>query len=198
MKTPDDSRLPEPTVDQVRRHSYDGIQEYDNSLPNWWLWTLYITIIFSFGYWFYHFTTTLTPSDEERMATAMAMVEEARLAAVGELSDEVLWQMSRNANIVETGRLLYMGQGTCFSCHGANLEGGIGVALADDQWVWGNNPMSVYAIIDQGSPDTSKGMIGWGPILGADKVKQITAYILSHHTEASMAAASTDNPPIAY
>ena len=31
-------------------HSWDGIEEYDNPLPRWWLWTFYATIIWGIGY----------------------------------------------------------------------------------------------------------------------------------------------------
>ena len=26
-------------------HSWDGLEEYNNPLPRWWLWTFYVTII---------------------------------------------------------------------------------------------------------------------------------------------------------
>ena len=31
-------------------HSWDGIQEYDNPLPRWWLWTFYACIVYAIGY----------------------------------------------------------------------------------------------------------------------------------------------------
>ena len=31
-------------------HSWDGIQEYDNPMPRWWLWTFYATIAWALGY----------------------------------------------------------------------------------------------------------------------------------------------------
>ena len=31
-------------------HSWDGIQEFDNPMPRWWLWTFYLTIIWGIGY----------------------------------------------------------------------------------------------------------------------------------------------------
>lgn len=181
--------------DTVREHVYDGIEEYDNCMPNWWLWTFYLAIIFSFLYWFFFFETTVAQTDAERVGAALTRIEEARLAQVGELNSAVLWQMSQNASFVEAGRQIFMGEGTCHSCHGANLQGGIGVNLADQQWVWGNTPMSVYQVISEGSPDPTKGMVAWKR-LGPDKVKQVTAFILSHHNPAEMAGAETINPPI--
>lgn len=32
-------------------HEWDGIQEYNNPLPRWWVWVFYSTIVFSIGYW---------------------------------------------------------------------------------------------------------------------------------------------------
>jgi cytochrome c oxidase cbb3-type subunit 3 len=29
--------------DRILDHAYDGIQEYDNPLPRWWVWIFYVT-----------------------------------------------------------------------------------------------------------------------------------------------------------
>ena len=31
-------------------HSWDGIEEWNNPLPRWWVWTFYATIIWGIGY----------------------------------------------------------------------------------------------------------------------------------------------------
>lgn len=46
------SKKPTTTKTQVETtgHSWDGIEEYNNPLPRWWLWTFYLTIIWGLIY----------------------------------------------------------------------------------------------------------------------------------------------------
>jgi cytochrome c oxidase cbb3-type subunit 3 len=183
--------------DKLRPHVYDGIQEYDNRLPNWWLWTFYGAVILSVVYWFSFYNAEVMPLDEARVNAQMAKVEEARLAAIGEISNEALWQMSRNPGFVAAGEVIYKEK--CIACHGPDLKAGAGLAgvnLVDAEWKWGNQPMSVYATVTNGSPDRTKGMQSWIGELGPQKISQVVAFVLSHHTEQGMADATTLNTPI--
>ena len=185
--------------DKLRPHIYDGIQEYDNHLPNWWLWTFYGAVIFTVIYWFSFYDAEVWKSDEEVIDAQMAAVEEARLAALGELSDEVLWQMSRNPGFVIEGEAIYKEK--CIACHGPDLKAGAGLAgvsLVDAEWKWGNNPMSVYKVVTDGSPDKTKGMQAWVNELGPKKVTQVVAFVLSHTSEQEMADATSLNEPLAF
>jgi len=183
-----------PTEENLRPHVYDGIQEYDNRLPNWWLWTFYAAVIFSVAYWFSWYDAGIMKSDAEVIEAEMAKVEEARLAAIGNIDDATLWQMSRNTGFVEAGATIYKDK--CVACHGAELTGGIGVSLVDSEWKWGNHPMSIYSVVVNGSPDKMAGMQAWMNELGPAKVSQVVAFILSHHSPDEMAEAESLNPPI--
>ena len=78
--------------EKVREHSFDGIQEYDNRLPNWWLWTLYGSIVFGIGYWILFHTLAVIPHPTGRFEADMKAAEQARLerAAAGGVSNESL------------------------------------------------------------------------------------------------------------
>ncbi|MFO7723968.1 MAG: cbb3-type cytochrome c oxidase N-terminal domain-containing protein [Oceanipulchritudo sp.] len=188
------SKTDKPRDENLRPHVYDGIEEYDNRLPNWWLWTFYLAVIFSVIYWFSFYNAEVMESDAATIESQMARVEEARLASVGEINNDTLWQMSRNEGFVSSGANIY--KDNCVACHGAELEGGIGLNLADNEWKWGNEPVSIYTIVTRGSPDKSAGMQAWVSELGPQKVSQVVAYILSYHSREEMAEAETLNPPL--
>lgn len=188
------SKSDKPRDENLRPHIYDGIEEYDNRLPNWWLWTFYLAVIFSVIYWFSFYNAEIMESDAAIIDSQMARVEEARLAAIGEINNDTLWQMSRNEGFVSSGAAVYKDK--CVACHGPNLEGGIGQNLVDNEWKWGNEPISIYAIVTKGSPDKTAGMQSWISELGPQKISQVVAYILSYHTREEMAQAESLNPPL--
>ena len=62
--------------DQVLGHAdeADGIEEYDNPLPDWWLGLFWFTIIFAFGYSLhYHFIAHRSPA--RALAAEMAAAQ---------------------------------------------------------------------------------------------------------------------------
>lgn len=173
-----------PPEDPIRPHVYDGIQEYDKKLPNWWLYTLYITIVFWVGYWGYYEWFRTGASPEQIVIADLAQIEAKKLS-VAKVDDASLWKMSQNAAFVEAGKAAYLAN--CAACHLASMRGkaenptAIGPDLTDTAWVHGGKPTEVYDTIAKGV--LAKGMPTWGPVLGAKKISEVTAYILSRHQE---------------
>jgi cytochrome c oxidase cbb3-type subunit 3 len=165
--------------DALRPHAFDGIHEYDKRLPNWWLATFYATVIFWVGFWFYYERAHLGPTNTQRLEKQLAAIEAAKLASAPTIDDASLWKMSRNPVFVEAGRTTF--NTTCASCHTEKLTGAIGPNLVDHLWIHGGSPTEVYNTVTQGV--LVKGMPSWGPVLGAKKVSEAVAYILSHHQE---------------
>lgn len=170
--------------ESVRPHVYDGIQEYDKRLPNWWLYTLYLTIVFWIGYWGYYEWFRAGESNVQAIASAMAKIESDRLSTA-QVDDASLWQMSRNANFVQAGKAVF--DTNCAACHLASLRGksesvaAIGPDLTDTTWIHGGKPAEILDLINKGV--LTKGMPTWGPVLGPKKISEVTAYILSKHRE---------------
>jgi cytochrome c oxidase cbb3-type subunit 3 len=164
---------------RIRPHVYDGIQEYDQRLPNWWLYTLYGAIIFSFFYWLFLFQFSDGDHDTERLAAELERIEAVKMAAVSSYDDATLWRMASNAQIISNGEVTY--QETCASCHAQDLSGGIGLNLADADWKYGGQPTDVFEIVLNGSPDKTKGMQAWKNQLGPQRIAEVTAFIMSHH-----------------
>lgn len=144
----------------------DGIEEYDNPLPDWWVGLFWLTVVWAIGYTVhYHFI-----AERSQPAALAAEIAEAQVKWPQGAPKALV--MSDDA--VERGRAVYAQN--CTGCHGKNLEGGIGPNLKDETWIHGGTPEAVVKTITEGVP--AKGMLTWGPILGPDKINDVTAFIL--------------------
>src|SRR5262245_9898648 len=168
----------------LREHAFDGIQEFDNRLPNWWLWSLYATCLFSVGYWIAYHTLGVAalPGEayvaEQREAAARI---EARLAA-NPVTEELLLKLASEPAVVEKGAAIFKNPSQCAQCHGPDGNGIVGGAngngpnLTDDFWLHGGAPMEIYRTVRDGWPD--KGMQAWKD-RGEQFVQRVVAFVLS-------------------
>lgn len=189
-----------PPEDTLRPHSYDGIQEYDKRLPNWWLYTLYVMIVFWVGYWAYFEWFHAGPSGAQRVELALAKIEADKIASAAKIDDGTLWQLSRNPTFVEAGRSTF--NANCVACHLPSMRGkgenpaAIGPDLTDKVWLHGGHPTDIYHTITNGV--LVKGMPTWGPVLGQKKITELVAYVLSKHTEGEPVLTDpVASPPVA-
>jgi cytochrome c oxidase cbb3-type subunit III len=161
---------------QLLDHDYDGIQEFDQKLPNWWLFTLYITIAFSVVYWIVRHQWMGGEYDFNKLDQQLALVEDARLQeTLAILNDDTLRGFADNAEWVARGRAIYLQN--CAACHLVDLSGSVGPSLVDGEWVHGGNPTDIFNVITNGVID--KGMQAWGNQLGPKRIAETVAYILS-------------------
>ncbi|MCO5166275.1 MAG: c-type cytochrome [Planctomycetes bacterium] len=156
-------------------HEYDGIQEYDNPLPGWWVWIFWVTIAFTPLYIaYYHYGEGPLVADEYAADVQAFQEAEARRALESGAVDEAsLAALMVDAATLAKGEAVF--RSNCVACHGDQGEGRIGPNLTDDYWLHGGELMDIFRVIDQGVPD--KGMIAWGKMLGPDDLKRVTAYV---------------------
>ncbi|MBL8951573.1 MAG: c-type cytochrome [Myxococcaceae bacterium] len=153
---------------------FDGIEEEDNHLPNWWLATLFLAMVFAFGYWFlYHSTVWLDTPAREYAKEAEA--QKKRLALQNPMSDESLAALANDPRAVEEGKKTFTT--ICVACHKADGSGSVGPNLTDRYWLHGNKPTDLYGAVMTGFQD--KGMPPWGPQLGEKRTREVVAFVLS-------------------
>ncbi|MEZ5065080.1 MAG: cbb3-type cytochrome c oxidase N-terminal domain-containing protein [bacterium] len=163
--------------DVVLDHEYDGIREFDNRLPNWWLWTLYGAIAFAVGYWMYYHTWSWGSLSHAKYGQEVAVAAQAQLARMANqsLSDESFQLMAAIPDNVQRGRAIF--EQFCVTCHQADASGNIGPNLTDKYWIHGGKPMDILNTVTNGVPD--KGMAAWGNQLGPTRVQDVVTYVVS-------------------
>ncbi len=162
--------------DIVLDHDYDGIRELDNSLPPWWVYGFYLSIIGAIGYvGVYHFSDMgNTQLQEYEIAIQEGEDQKAAFAARQSNSiDEKNIVALTDGDALSVGERIYIT--SCAACHGAKGQGGIGPNLTDDYWLHGGHVRDVYLTIKNGVAE--KGMIAWKSQMQPSTMVKIASYI---------------------
>lgn len=221
--SPAERQYPDPQVKMERDgtpttgHSWDGIEEFDNPMPRWWLWTFYITIIWAVGYMILYpawpmlsgaTTGVLGYSSRAEVATEIATFETRNQVWFDRLVETDLATIGDDAELqrfaVNAGGAVFRAQ--CSQCHGAG-GGGVQASgfpnLLDDDWLWGGQIEDIhqsilYGIRNEDYPDarwSEMPAFGRDGILNTDEIDQVVEHVLQLSRQAhdpALALAGTE------
>jgi cytochrome c oxidase cbb3-type subunit 3 len=159
----------EPQEVETTGHEWDGIREWNNPLPRWWVWVFYATIVWGIGYTVAYpawpLITGATPgllgySTRAEVAAEIARVNAANaaikdrliaadLTAIGADPELAVFAENAGAAVFRTN---------CSTCHGSGAAGFEGKGypnLLDDDWLWGGTMEDIYLTIAHGIRNTA-------------------------------------------
>jgi cytochrome c oxidase cbb3-type subunit 3 len=175
-------------TDELLDHETDGIREFDNALPRWWLYGFYFTIAFAVAYFVnYHVLATPlvgkpTLLAEYQAETAAAVAD--RHASHGGHADGAGGPVTllTDPAALAKGQEIFEGPANlCWTCHRKDLGGLIGPNLTDNAWRHGCDPATVMQNVRTGFP--VQGMLPYGSAkpLTDDELLQVVSYVFSKH-----------------
>ena len=162
-------------------HVYDGLEEFNNPMPRWWMWLFYITIVFAIIY------LALYPgfgsfAGKLGWHSAGQYQEEVKLAEaeVGPMFEKYkatdLKALAADSKANAMGERLFLTY--CAQCHGSDARGNKGFPnLADRDWLYGGEPETIKLSILNGRHGQMPPM---GAAVGSEKdIESVAHYVLS-------------------
>lgn len=164
-------------------HSFDGIEEYDNPLPQWWFMLFVGTLVFGVGYLILYpglgNWKGLLPGYENGWTGVNEWQKEmdkadARFGPIfAKYAAMPVEEVAQDPQALKMGVRLFASN--CSVCHGSDAKGAYGFPnLTDSTWRWGGDANTIKASIMGGRIAV---MPAWGPVLGEDGVKNVAAYV---------------------
>jgi cytochrome c oxidase cbb3-type subunit 3 len=179
-------------------HTWDDIQELNNPLPRWWLWTFYITIVWAIAYCIAYPAWPLVSSytkgilgwqSREAVVQDLDALKALRAGMTAKLAQASVEEIRQDPELFAFARA----QGkaafgdNCAACHGAGGGGAKGYPnLNDDDWLWGGSLPEIEQTIRYGARfSADKGHQGTMPAFGRDgmlkrqELSQVADYVRS-------------------
>lgn len=170
----------EPSASETMGHSFDGIEEYNNPMPRWWLFLFWGTLVFAVIYFiaypgFGKYPGVLGWTSHKQWANEVATVEESTRPLFEKFAAVPVEELAGNAEAMEIGKRLFLNN--CAVCHGSQAKGARGFPnLTDADWLYGGTPDAIAQSITQGR---NAMMPPWGAVLGDEGVNEVAHYIAS-------------------
>ena len=179
-------------------HSWDGIEEYNNPLPRWWLLIFYATIIWGVGYTIAYpawpgikgaTAGVLGWSTRANVAEDIASFEEMNAAVEAELAAADVTEIVVGSEVhnygVNAGAAVF--RANCSQCHGSGAAGNVGYPnLLDNDWLWGGTVDEIAYTIRHGiRNETDDARYSEMPKFGADEllepaqIDQVVEHVLA-------------------
>ena len=190
-------------------HEWDGITEFDNPLPRWWLWVFYACIVWSIAYWIVmpawplissHTKGVLGYSQRAVVERQLERNRDAQSSYVDRIRTASLEQIRNDQELLSFalagGRSAFAVN--CSQCHGSGAQGSAGYPnLNDDSWLWGGKLADIsYTIqhgIRNGSDDARTNEMpafGRDELLEPAQVNDVVEYVVSLSGRPANAAAA--------
>jgi cytochrome c oxidase cbb3-type subunit III len=181
-------------------HSWDGIQEYDNPMPRWWVWVFYATIVWGIGYTIAYPAWPLisgaTPgllgaSTRADVAAEIKQFDDANAEIKARLVEADLTKVTQDTELMSfaqnAGAAVF--RTNCTTCHGSGANGVEGKgypSLLDDDWLWGGDVENIHTTIAHGIRNTTHPEARYSemPKFGADgllerpQIAEVVEYVL--------------------
>jgi cytochrome c oxidase cbb3-type subunit III len=164
--------------DVLLDHNYDGIQELDNSLPPWWKYGFYLTIVVAFIYIYRFHVSHDGQSQLEEFTTEMQEGEESKAAYLAKSAnnvDESTVTMLTGAGEIAEGKELF--QKMCVACHLSDGGGSVGPNLTDEYWLHGGGIKDIFKSIKYGWQE--KGMKSWKDDFSPKEIQELASFVKS-------------------
>lgn len=160
--------------DSLLDHEYDGIQEFDNPMPRWWVWifwgSLWFSLAYLFHYWIGNGESVAAVYEQDVQAAAALVAKEAMSQAV---TEETLTPLLADSGTTGAGQAIFASK--CAPCH-LEGQGSIGPNLTDDSWIHGGGKlMDIYGVVSEGVAE--KGMPAWSRQLSPAELRQVVAFV---------------------
>ncbi|MCP5402240.1 MAG: cytochrome-c oxidase, cbb3-type subunit III [Novosphingobium sp.] len=192
-------RIDEATGVETVGHEWDGIEELNNPLPRWWVWTFYACIVFAIGYCIAYPAWPLISKGTEgvlgwtsrgQLATEIEKADEAKAALLASLDKASIEQIASDPELLRSavagGNAAF--KVNCVQCHGSGAAGSRGYPnLADDDWLWGGSLPEIQQTIlngirhpgDDRTRVSEMSAFGRDGLLSAAEIRDVTGYVLS-------------------
>lgn len=171
--------------DGTTGHEYDGIQEYDNPMPRWWVKMYWMGIAFFIFYVaaypalgaYKGFLGWTSHGEHDKDQAAY----DAKYGPIFKAyAAKPVEELAQDAAAMKIAGRLYANN--CAACHGADARGAKGFPnLTDDDWLYGGEPDKLIETLTNGRLAVVGGskMPAWGETLGEQGIKEVAAYVLT-------------------